>query len=107
MDENENAEAAIARLDERDRAKRKPLTVSRNTIWNLIWGGVGLPIVGGALIGVGFVADSDGVRYLCLVGGYILAGIGSCLMFVGLIAWGVLLGMRSHSEELSLEADVA
>ena len=57
-------------------------------------------ILGAVFVAVGFpmaltIEDEDGLAML----GWALAGLGSVLMTIGAVGWGVLAGLRAHDRE--------
>lgn len=57
-----------------------------------IIGGLLLQIVGTA---VALSTDDDALAPLC----WIVAGVGSILVLIGCVGWGVLAGLRAHASE--------
>ena len=79
--------------------------MTRNTLTMFVWFGVALQLVGGVAWVLAF-ADGQSINgaLAAFVATVVLSVAGSALLFVGLVGWAVLLGMRSHAEEVEERA---
>ncbi len=68
---------------------------TRGTLWSLIIGGVGDQILSALLVGA---AAADDETSLALIG-WLVISVGSSLMLVGLVAFGVVLGSHVYRNE--------
>lgn len=77
---------------------RRQRKQSTEQLVTLTWVGILAEAVGWTLWALGQRQSGDGATLLQAVG-LLIVSIGSALVFVALVGWGVLIGIRAHKHE--------
>jgi hypothetical protein len=79
--------------------------MTRKTLTACVWAGIALQVAAGFVWALTLApGQSDGGAVLGVLGTVALSGAGTSLLFVGLVGWAVLLGLRAHGEEVGAQA---
>lgn len=79
---------------------------STEALGTLLWIGIGLQVCGGFTLGVTAGMVAEDVTWIGDVLGFLLVGIGSLMVVIGSVGWGVLLGLRARDAERRTTVDV-
>jgi hypothetical protein len=79
--------------------RRRPRKQSTEQLWNLTKYGVLAQFLGGFVLGLASSSDGSDPPLALVIASWAIIGIGSAVLFVGLVGWGVLLALRARAKE--------